>query len=490
MATDITDPALLDAFLGVTVAVVGDAILDAYLDGEARQLSREAPVPVVDVAGRSEAAGGAANVAVNIAALGGRARLVSVLGRDPPAESVLEIARDHGVDLDGVVFTPRRQTPAKRRILADGQMLVRVDEGTNAPLEPRDERRLAAALARQLEGVDAIVVSDYRCGVVSDTVLAELARRDTGLPLIVDAKDLRRLRSLRPTVCTPSFAEVSRALGGLRPDSGAGRAEVVALAAARVLDVTGAEAVVTTLDRDGAVVVQHDRAPHRVYAAPAGRREPSATGAGDTFTAALTLALVTTGDAIASAELASAAAGVVVGKPGTATCAPGELRRRLSGGTKLIGDAAQLAAEGERHRREGRRIVFANGCFDILHRGHVALLSAAKELGDVLVVAVNSDDSVRRLKGPPRPINSVSDRIEVLASLSCVDHLIVFDGDQPVDLIRALRPDLLVKGGDYTPETVPEAPLVRALGGEVRIVELLADHSTTRILERAGAGGE
>jgi rfaE bifunctional protein nucleotidyltransferase chain/domain len=215
-------------------------------------------------------------------------------------------------------------------------------------------------------------------------------------------------------------------------------------------------------------------------------RERCCTGAGDTFTAAFALGLAAGGDPAAAAEVASAAATVVVAKPGTATCSPAELRLRLRllPGAKLLPDAARLAAEGERHRREGRRLVFTNGCFDILHRGHVSLLNRAKELGDVLVVAVNGDASVRRLKGAGRPINSLADRTEILAALSCVDHVVAFDEDRPEELLRALRPDVVVKGGDYRPDTVPEAPLIRALGAELRVLDAVPERSTTRIVER------
>jgi rfaE bifunctional protein nucleotidyltransferase chain/domain len=212
--------------------------------------------------------------------------------------------------------------------------------------------------------------------------------------------------------------------------------------------------------------------------------ERCGTGAGDTFTATFALGLAAGGDPAAAAELAAAAATVVVSKPGTATCSPAELRLWLLPGAKLLPDAARLAIQAERHRREGRRIVFTNGCFDILHRGHVTLLNRAKELGDVLVVAVNGDASVRRLKGPTRPINTLVDRTELLAALSCVDHVVAFDDDRPEELLRALRPDVVVKGGDYGPETLPEAPLLRALGAELRILDLVPELSTTRIVER------
>jgi D-beta-D-heptose 7-phosphate kinase/D-beta-D-heptose 1-phosphate adenosyltransferase len=407
-------------------------------------------------------------------------RLLSVVGTDDAAARVLDIARAHRVDTDHVVVSRRRRTPAKRRILAGGHMLLRFDEGTETPLDREDERRLAAAIARQTRDADAVIASDYGMGVITDAIADSLRGRP---PLIVDAKDVRRFKGVHPIACTPNFDEVAALLGG---DSGEDRARAVSAAAGRILAGSGAAIVAVTLDVDGAVVLERKRPAHRVYADRVPER--SSAGAGDTFTAALTLGLLACRDAATAAEIAAAAAAVVVGKDGTATCSAAELRLRLLPGGKAIADAEALAGAGERHRREGRRIVLANGCFDILHRGHVALLNAAKTFGDVLVVAVNGDDSVRRLKGSSRPVNSLADRIEVLAALSCVDHIVAFHSERPVELIRALRPDVLVKGGDYTEDSVPEAALVRALGGEVRIVDRIADLSTTGTLERLRAG--
>jgi D-beta-D-heptose 7-phosphate kinase / D-beta-D-heptose 1-phosphate adenosyltransferase len=321
--------------------------------------------------------------------------------------------------------------------------------------------------------------------VITPPVTRELRVCADALPVVIDAKRLRQYRHVHPTACVPSFDEAVTMAGGLPGRAPEARAEAVAAADARILAATGADVVVVTLDADDAVVLEPGRSPHRVYAnaVPA----PCKAGAADAFTAALTLALLACVAAATAAELAAAAAAVVVGKHGTATCSRAELRMKLLPGSKVVADVAALAAAGERHRREGRRIVLANGCFDILHTGHVALLNAAKACGDVLVVAVNGDDSVRRLKGVPRPVNALADRISVLAALSCVDHIVAFHGDQPVELIRALRPDVLVKGGDYTEDDVPEAGLVRALGGEVRIVDRIPNRSTSATIERLAA---
>ena len=471
---------LLRGFAGARVAVVGDVIYDAYLDGDAARLSREAPVPVVAVGNRREAAGGAANVAVNLAALGSRVGLYSVIGDDAAGTRVLDIARKHGVDVGGVVRTPRRSTCAKRRVLANGQMLVRFDEGTEDALDGAEASRLSALLTDGLAEMDAVIVSDYEGGVVTDALVDRIAEAGKGIPLIVDARDPRRFRRARPAICTPNFAETAPMLG---PQTASGdRVNAVTTSSERLLNSTGAGVVVVTLDRDGLVVLESGHAPYPIRTGPVVER--CSTGAGDTLIAALTLATVAGADAVTAAQVASAAAAVVVAKPGTATCSPSELRLRLLPGGKLIPDVARLAAEGERHRREGRSIALANGCFDILHRGHVALLQEARRAADVLIVAVNADESVRRLKGSADPVNTLGDRLEVLVALSCVDNVIPFDEDRPTELIGALRPDLLVKGGDYTEDTIPEAGLVRDLGGRVHIVPRVPLHSTAPIVQQ------
>jgi rfaE bifunctional protein kinase chain/domain/rfaE bifunctional protein nucleotidyltransferase chain/domain len=471
--------ALLERLPGLTVAVAGDVIYDAYLDGQATRLSREGPVPVVGIQEVSDAAGGAANVAVNLAALGARVTFCSVVGDDQPGRRVLDILRSHGVDVRGVVTSTRRQTCAKRRVLAGGRMLLRFDVGTERPPSADEQSRIQAAVVTAVAAADVVLLSDYGTGVVTDELVETVVRARGGRPLVVAGRDPRRFRTARPAVCVPSFSEISMLLS---PAVGEHRAGAVAAAADVILAETGADLAVVTLDSDGAVVLERGRRPRQVltHAVP----ERSSAGAGDTFAAALTLATIAGADITTAAEVASAAAAIVVAKSGTATCGLAELRLELLAVGKVIPDLDVLRALGGRHRRERRRIILANGCFDILHRGHAELLDAARRLGDVLIVALNGDASVRRLKGPSRPVNTLADRIRVLAGLSCVDHIVAFDEDQPMGVIRALRPDVLVKGGDYTEDMVPEAELVRALGGGVHIIDLVPEHSTTRIIER------
>jgi D-beta-D-heptose 7-phosphate kinase/D-beta-D-heptose 1-phosphate adenosyltransferase len=473
---------LAERFAGLEVLVVGDAILDRFLHGAAAKLSREAPVPVVAVEERVDAPGGAANAALNAAALGARVRLVATVGADPAGDALLALLRDGGVDVDAVVRDPARPTPLKERVVAGGQMLVRLDHGEPAAAVADEVvARLVRALREGVAGADAIVVSDYGAGVCGDAVraaLRALQAADERL-LVVDARDLAPYAGARVTAVAPSFAEAAPLLGG--DAAGEARAEAVDAGGGALLAALGARVAVVTLDRDGAVAVEAGRPSHRTWL----RRvvEGPCPGAGDAFTAALALALAAGADAPAAAELASLAATAAVGGPGTAVCTAERLRGELGGADKVAADAAVLAAQVALHRRAGRSIVVTNGVFDILHRGHVAYLNQAKALGDVLVVAVNADESVARLKGPERPINPLDDRLQVLAALSCVDHLVAFTEDSPAPLLEALRPDVYVKGGDYTPQTLPEHDLVTALGGRIELLPYVADRSTTRIVD-------
>jgi D-beta-D-heptose 7-phosphate kinase/D-beta-D-heptose 1-phosphate adenosyltransferase len=251
----------------------------------------------------------------------------------------------------------------------------------------------------------------------------------------------------------------------------------------------GAEVVAVTLDRDGAVICERGRPPYRTWSRPV--PQSRACGAGDSFAAALTLALAAGGDATVAAEVAQAAAAVVTGREGTSACSLEDLREMLAVTAPVLEPLERLAERVAFHRRQGRRVVFTNGCFDLLHRGHVDLLNRAKALGDVLVVGLNSDESIARLKGPDRPVTRLEDRAQVLAALSAVDHLVAFDDPTATGLITRLRPDVYVKGGDYRQDMLPEAPAVQACGGTLRILPYLEDRSTTAVIERIrGDGGQ
>ncbi len=489
--TDHHLPHFIAAFASLNVLVIGEAMLDVYLSGTTGRLCREAPVPIVDVATRQVVPGGAANSAINARSLGASVRLLAVVGDDAEAGWLRASLAARGLMTDpaDLLVDSDRQTLAKHRVVAAAQLLVRFDQGTTTRIKPSTEERLIARLVELFPQMDAVIVSDYGYGILTPRVIATLAQLQEEDPrvVVVDSKNLPTYHAVAPTAVKPNYAEAAGLLDWDHHDGpGSDRADRIAAAADEILNLTGARIAAVTLDTDGALVVERDRVPYRTYARA--EHHSRAAGAGDTFLTTLALSLAAGADTPAAAELASAAAAVVVGHEGTVPCSVAELLARVAPGTKPVADAAMLAARLEAERRRGARVVFTNGCFDILHRGHVTYLSAAKALGDILVVGVNSDAGIRRLKGPDRPINTLEDRVEVLAALSCVDHLIPFDDDTPERLIAALRPDVFVKGGDYTIDRLPEAPLVQELGGIVRILPFVADRSTTRIIERIWSG--
>jgi len=463
------------------VAVVGDLILDGWWRGRSERLSREAPAPVVEVEERHEAPGGAANTAMNLAALGARVRLVGAVGADPAGVRLGRRLAAGGVGTDGVLTRAELTTVTKVRIVSDDQILLRIDDAPPLPPATALIDNLADAVAAALADADALVVGSY--GSVALSAAVEQAVRRVGRPrlLVVDAHDLSSWRALEPDVVTPNAAEAYRLLGAA-PDGHGRRAEVLVDAWPALHAATGARAVAVTLDRDGALLLREGGRPYRTSGRPAPERQ--ASGAGDTFTAALAAGLATGLDLPTAMELGQAAADVVVQRFGTSVCSASDLLTRLGRPAAQVLDARALAERVAADRAAGRRIVLTNGCFDVLHRGHTAALAAAAELGDVLIVAVNSDDSIRRLKGPDRPINVAADRAAVLAALSDVDYVVVFDTDTPIPLLELLRPDVYTKGGDYSPEMLAEAAVVRGYGGDVRIVAYVPEQSTTRIVDR------
>jgi D-beta-D-heptose 7-phosphate kinase/D-beta-D-heptose 1-phosphate adenosyltransferase len=480
---------LIDSVAGLRVTVLGEAMLDCYVEGSVGRFCQEAPVPVVAVSGRTNNPGGAANTAVNVHDLGGRVTFLSVTGEDAEAAVLRQTLAARGVACDGLIACPERQTLAKCRVLASSQLLLRFDQGANGPVSAAAERTLIRRLTDAFVASDAVIVSDYAYGVITPRVRRAL----TGLQvrhrrvLVADSRRLEFFRDVGLTAAKPNHDEAARLLGPGALDGGHGRAEAIAAQGGRLLELTGARIVAATLDADGAVVLERGRPPHRVAAAAC--RQACVVGAGDTFTAALALALAAGATAPTAGDFAGTASSVVVGQERTATCTAAALRELVCAGGKIIGDRARLAARAEFYRQQGRRVVFTNGCFDILHRGHITYLNRARALGDVLIVGVNSDAGIRRLKGPDRPINTLEDRLQVLAALGCVDHLTAFDEDTPCELIRAVRPDVFVKGGDYTRERLPEASLVEELGGVVHILPFVADRSTTGLIRRICAAG-
>lgn len=470
------------------IAVVGDVMLDRFLYGDVERISPEAPVPVLRHRQTLSMLGGAGNVARNIAALGGRAVLVGLRGRDAAAAELARLVTSQPGVIDRMVEGASRPTICKMRVIAGTQQLVRVDDELATPLDGAESMALIACLSAAVTGCAALVLSDYGKGVLTRPVIETAIgfARAQGIPVLADPKSDDFRHYAGADLITPNARELARATR--LPTST--EAEVAAAARA-VMATTGIPAVLCTRAEKGMMLVTADGS---VASVPAEAREVfDVSGAGDTVIASLALALAAGHPLPEAMRIANAAAGIVVGKLGTATVTAEELAHALRGlgqanpteQTVLDTDSAQRLVQD--WRGHGLRIGFTNGCFDILHAGHVALLAAARRRCDRLIVALNTDASVTRLKGPARPVNTLADRAAVIAALSMVDAVVAFAEDTPLELIRALVPDVLVKGADYTLDQVAGADIVQAAGGEVALIGLAPGRSTTATLARAAA---
>ncbi len=480
----------LAGFSGVTVLVAGDLILDRFVSGVIERISPEAPIPVLHGRGETVALGGAGNVVANIVSLGAAAIPVSVTGDDAAGRNVARLVSELGADTAGIAAAPGRMTSCKSRFSALNQQVLRFDEEEVRALDAADRAGLVARFRAALERSDIVILSDYGKGVLLDGVVQELIAvcRAAGKPVLVDPKGSDYRRYAGATAVTPNRKELGEAVGHAVFSD----AEVSAAARA-LIAAHGFDFVLATRSEKGMSVVDAAEARHISTQA---REVFDVSGAGDTVIASFALALASGADRVSAAAIANAAAGVVVGKRGTARLTAEELAGALmrSQGAVAHRDAILDRAGTERlvaaWKREGLAVGFTNGCFDILHAGHVSLLHAARAQCDRLVLGLNSDASVRRLKGPDRPVNEQHDRACVLAALASVDAVVVFDEDTPLSLIEALKPDVLVKGADYTIDQVVGAGVVRAYGGRVALVDLVAGKSTTGTIGRLRAGNE
>ncbi len=473
---------LLQSLQSARIAVIGDFMVDRYVWGDALRVSPEAPVPVVHAQREDHRLGGAGNVVANICELGASAFCVGVVGNDDAGGEMLEGLTAMGADASGLVVDSMRPTIQKIRVMARNQQMLRVDRETPAPVG----EDVSAKLLEQLQNAEwqALVLSDYGKGTLPQPVMsAAIAEaRKRGVPVLVDPKHRDFSRYQGATLITPNRAEAEVA-------SGESLTDMTSLAkhGETLRQHAGVDALLITLGDQGMYLLeQGDRGLHLPTAA---RQVYDVTGAGDTVIAMLAVALAGGADLPGAVRLSNVAAGLAVAKVGTTAVGRNELEHQLrtaSSDSKIVAadDEEALQAALATLRREGRPVVFTNGCFDILHAGHVRYLREARQLGDAMVVGLNDDDSVSRLKGPERPINHQLDRAEVLAGLECIDLVVLFHEDTPENLIRKICPDVLVKGADYKDKGVVGAEFVQGQGGEVRLIDLVPGRSTSAIVER------
>lgn len=458
-----------------SVLTIGDVMLDKYWHGATHRISAEAPIPIVDVVETEERLGGAANVALNVAALGTRAMLIGAVGNDESAVSIRAKLDSAGIthhlcEVDGY------PTITKLRIVSRKQQLIRVDF---EKIQDIDVAHLVPAFERALGGSDVVILSDYDKGALAAPQRLIASARKAGKTILIDPKYKDFSVYAGATLIKPNRYEFEHAVG-----SWASEAELVAKAHA-MIEKFGLEAILVTRHSEGMTLVQKNRAEVHL---PARKREVyDVSGGGDTVIAVVASAL-SAGETLSDAiGLATYAAGIVVSRSGTAAVSGPELRLEVTnalgyGNGVMTREQLQMAVEEARQR--GDKIVFTNGCFDILHAGHVDYLSEARECGHRLIVAVNDDASVHRLKGEGRPINTVDRRMTMLAGLSAVDWVVPFAEDTPENLLALIRPDVLVKGGDYSIDQVVGADIVRGYGGEVKVLKLVEGASTSALVQK------
>jgi D-beta-D-heptose 7-phosphate kinase / D-beta-D-heptose 1-phosphate adenosyltransferase len=482
---------LSQAITSKTVLCIGDLMLDEFVYGEVSRISPEAPAPVIAVQRSEINVGGAGNVARNIASLGGRCIFVGLIGADEAgARLKAELAKEGRIEAV-LVSDSSRPTTRKVRFVSEhfSTHMLRADWELAQPAADDVEQKLIDVILPLIARADIVLLSDYAKGVLTARVIRNTidAARKLGKRVIVDPKSANLAIYRGATILTPNrkeFAEATRS----RADSD----KSIADAAQDAMYLADCEAMLVTQSEHGMTLVVRGGASIHVPALPVRVRDVS--GAGDTVAAMLALSLAASADWETALRMANAAAAVAVGKKGTATVTAAELRRKILPHASLAAEDKIVAAGGDldthlsEWRKQGLRVGFTNGCFDILHPGHVKVLTAARGACDRLIVGLNSDASVKRLKGEGRPVQDERARAEVLAALEAVDLVAIFAEDTPIELIKKIKPSVLVKGGDYTREQVVGYEVVEACGGEVVLVDILPGHSTTSLVDRARGG--
>ncbi len=479
-----TVPADIDKLSQARVLCIGDVMLDRFVYGGTQRISPEAPVPVVKVARSQAMPGGAGNVARNVVGLDARCSLLTVTGKDVAGDELRVLLQTLPSLTCNAVIDQTRPTSVKTRFIASSQQVLRVDQEVDTPLSADVAQQLVDQATKLLPEVDVVILSDYAKGVLTEQVTSAViaAARASQVPVIVDPKGRDFGKYDGASLVTPNLKELQEATG-VDPHTEEG----VERATKELFRITKIDAVLVTSSERGVSYVRRDNAA--VHLPTTAREVFDVSGAGDTVVATLAVAIGVGVDPIRAAELANLAGGIVVGKVGTAIVELRELleatqREERASVLEKLSDPEDVIALAQRWRDEGRRIGFTNGCFDLIHPGHVSLLDQAAAHCDHLIVGLNSDRSVRRLKGPRRPIQNELSRALVLAALRGVDVVVLFDEDTPERLIRKLRPDVLIKGADYTAGQVIGAEFVQSYGGKVFLAELTPNQSTTQMVKR------
>lgn len=478
----------LDELTGQRVLVAGDFMLDEYIWGQVERISPEAPVPVVRVQRENAVLGGAGNVVNNLVGLGAQVSVLGLVGQDHAGARLTAELQRLGVDTRGLYIDPQRQTTRKTRVIGGSQQMVRIDRENRQPASASLAGQIQERLPALLADLDAIILSDYGKGVLTDSLLATLidTGRARGLPVVVDPKGRDYSRYRRASIITPNRKEAEEAVG-YPLDS----PEAIRRAGQELCQRYETTAILITLGAAGMVLVPPQGTPQAI---PAQAREVfDVSGAGDTVVAVLTLGLARWREPLLAAHLANLAAGIVVGKVGTAPILKAELAAALQAQTSArpakILTLPELLLLGPRLQAQGKRLVFTNGCFDLLHWGHIKFLEASKAHGDVLIVALDSDVSVRQVKGPGRPVIREKQRLEMLAALETVDFVTLFASEELSAILQALKPDVLTKGSNYPEAEVKGREVVQEYGGRVVIIPITDPVSISGLIQQIVQNG-
>ena len=475
-------------FSALTILCIGDIMLDRFIYGNVQRISPEAPVPVLHLNSQKEMLGGVGNVANNILSLNGKAVLVGLVGNDEYALKIKKIMRSKYIPEDSIISSPYRPTICKSRFIAANQQIIRADEESLIPLHSEEITLLIENIEKNIPSVQAVIISDYGKGVCHPEIIQFITQRAKhySLPVFVDPKS-RDFSLYRHATCiTPNIAEASQAVQmSLKTDTDFEKA------GQELLDITQGQAILITRSEKGMTLVEKNR---NIQHIPSRAREVfDVSGAGDTVIATLALGVASGLCIRESMHIANAAAGVVIGKAGTSTATIAEVQNELKAQsseetfplvTPELISLNDLTLQVNKWKKQGLTIGFTNGCFDILHTGHISLLQSARTQCDRLIVALNSDTSIQRLKGPKRPINPLKERARLISAIRYVDAVVAFDDDTPLNLIQHIKPDILIKGADYIGKEVVGQNIVEQYNGKVILTELQKGFSTTNIIDK------
>lgn len=470
------------------IIVIGDLMLDRYISGKVNRTSPEAPVPIIHIDNVTTSPGGAANVASNLKSAGANVELYGVIGKEIEGDLLLNHIRNFKILSKGIIRVSGRPTTTKNRVIAENQQVVRYDNEASNPIDNKDKKKILTKVFTSINKTkpDAVIFSDYAKGVISKDLISNIIKitRKNNILSIADPKGANLSKYKGVNVITPNLKE-AQFLSGLQISDNNSLNRVTRL----LIEKCNLDGLLLTRGKDGiSYRLKNEKTKHissytkDVY---------DVTGAGDTVISTFTLSLLITGNWEYSVKMANSAAGIIVSRVGTSSISQQELLDLYEAGYIVQSKVIELKAlenEIRKNKRKNKKIVFTNGCFDLLHPGHIDIIRKAKTLGDILVVAINSDYSVKRLKGNSRPLIPETQRANILASLETVDFVTVFSEDTPIEIIKSLKPDIIVKGGDYKPQQVVGKDIVESYGGKVCIFPLLENYSTTSLLEKLRKG--